>query len=159
LTAKEALDPLRTIDNEINSKLALRSQYKKILDALTQDYLDQTLHSTDYAADRVQSDPQKSRVESIAVQMADSPSRCAMIKRLRAVDDDIDRQVDILVTLKTTAEALINTIADSRYKDLLRYRYINNWKWESISDAMKIDIRWVYRLHGYALQAYDKIRH
>lgn len=159
MTAKEQLEPLRTIDNEINSKLALRTQYARILQQLTQDYIDQAQHlTTDYSADHVQGDPQSSRVESIAVRMADSPRRGAMIKRLQAIDEDLDRQIDILVALKATAERYIDGISSPIHQAVLRYRYLNNQRWPEIARLMHYSLQRIYELHGRALQEYSKAK-
>lgn len=49
-------------------------------------------------------------------------------------------------------EALINQLEDEKYKLLLTYRYMENLTWETISEKMNYDVRWIYVLHKKALK-------
>ena len=42
-------------------------------------------------------------------------------------------------------------LEDGRLRDVMRYRYIDGMKWEQIAVVMRLDYRWVLRLHGRAL--------
>lgn len=53
-------------------------------------------------------------------------------------------------------ENAILGMADPRYRLLLRYRYMDGLKWETIADLMHYEVRWLYVLHGQALQAIEK---
>lgn len=72
---------------------------------------------------------------------------------------EIDRKIDEYVDLTRTIEAQIAAIPDGRYRDILTWRYINDWSWDQIMKAMNYDRRWVFRLHGLALTEIEKIRH
>lgn len=77
--------------------------------------------------------------------------------KLVDLEREIDRQVDALVDLKREAKRLIAAIPDSRYRDILCWRYINLWGWEKISQAMDYDRMSVWRLHNKALTALEKV--
>lgn len=46
----------------------------------------------------------------------------------------------------------IGQIGDSVLSEVLERRYLLYQKWEDIAAAMHRDLRWVYRLHGKALE-------
>lgn len=66
----------------------------------------------------------------------------------REVNEDIDRLID----LKREIQDAIGLLTDDKYKLLLEYRYLCGNTWEQIAEKMRIDLRWVYRMHGRALQ-------
>ena len=69
----------------------------------------------------------------------------------------INAEIDRLVDLKEEARTKINQLKDTRYVSLLTDYYINCKTWEQVADDMGYDSRWVYRLHGRALQSFSKI--
>ena len=69
----------------------------------------------------------------------------------------INAEIDRLVNLKEEARSKINQLKDTRYVSLLTDYYINCKTWEQVADDMGYDLRWVYRLHGRALQSFSKI--
>lgn len=76
--------------------------------------------------------------------------------RLALLTEDLERQINQLITQNQLAERLINTLPDPRHQDVLRYRYLNGWRWEKVAEAMGYDLRWVLRLHGEALDGCGK---
>ena len=54
--------------------------------------------------------------------------------------------------LVSEIERAIDDVPDIRYRDLLRYRYLNGMTWERIAVEMGYTWEYVRRLHGYALQ-------
>jgi DNA-directed RNA polymerase specialized sigma subunit len=66
----------------------------------------------------------------------------------REVNEDIDRLID----LKREIQDAIGLLTDDKYKLLLEYRYLCGNTWEKIAEKMDIEVRWVYQLHGRALQ-------
>lgn len=70
---------------------------------------------------------------------------------------DLTRQLtaqrDRLVSLRQTLGGAIDAVPDARLRELLRLRYIEGLAWVNIAVKMGYeDIRWVYRLHGRALE-------
>ena len=53
------------------------------------------------------------------------------------------------------AEAMIYRL-DPRYSDILYRRYICDLPWRLISEDLHYDISYVFKLHGQALQEFDK---
>lgn len=90
---------------------------------------------------KVQRDPEYSRVESAVVMIdglsADADARAAEYK-LEARE----------------AEEIIDTLESASHRRLLKLRYINGLSFDAIKTMMGFDdLRWVFRLHGHALEA------
>lgn len=52
-------------------------------------------------------------------------------------------------------EVAINSVSDERFRMILSMRYLDGRTWEYIADKMNYELRWIYILHGRAL---NKIR-
>lgn len=74
------------------------------------------------------------------------------------LENEINAKIDRLVDLQKEIEEIIEAVEDSRYRIILTERYINRKKWEDIADILHIDLRWLYVLHGRALNEI-KIHH
>lgn len=71
----------------------------------------------------------------------------------RAIDADIDRFVD----LKNEALGLLNKMNNPTYMTILHRRYFQHNTFEKIASDMGYSWRWICKLHGRALQEFDKI--
>jgi DNA-directed RNA polymerase sigma subunit (sigma70/sigma32) len=63
----------------------------------------------------------------------------------------INEEIDKLVDLKEEIRGVIEAVFDKDEQTVLRFRYIHNYTWEQIGDAMKADARTVRRWHDKAL--------
>lgn len=79
------------------------------------------------------------------------------IVRMISLENEIRRDEERLCTDKTAALDLIGRIPNPEYQTVLISRYFKNESWESIAEAMFYTERWIYKLHGWALQELDKI--
>ncbi len=77
------------------------------------------------------------------------------IDKIIAIEEQINQKIDKLVIVRREIETVIDGVDNPTYRTLLRYRYICGMKWEAIADTMSRDLRWIYRLHGYALKKID----
>ena len=48
-------------------------------------------------------------------------------------------------------ENAIEGVQDPRLRLILRYKYMDGLKWETIADLMHYEISWIFRMHGQAL--------
>ena len=71
--------------------------------------------------------------------------------KIAELDKMLMADIDCLVTLKADICKAIDAVEDMRYRRLLELRYRHYESWEQIAVDMGYDIRWVYRLHGEAL--------
>lgn len=74
------------------------------------------------------------------------------VARLVDTKNEIISMIDNLLALKKEIEGVIAELENPKYSQILTLRYINGKKWENIAQIMHMDLRWVHRLHGRALQ-------
>lgn len=82
---------------------------------------------------------------------------------LDEIVDKLDSQIekvnaawDELIDKRDNAKALINKVEDESGRCVLHRYYILIQTWEQIAVEMNYTIRWVYKLHGKALQDLEK---
>jgi hypothetical protein len=158
MTAKEYLEPLRTLDREIHMMLVemerltdLTDRRQNIIDAYTR-------ITASFANGRVQDDPERSRVEDCAVALAEAERADGSVQEgIRLRVSGLDAQIKRLLAYREEAQDMIGRIGKPHYRQVLQNRYINNLKWDTIADVMKYDVRWVLILHGRALQDFDRL--
>lgn len=73
------------------------------------------------------------------------------------LQDEINRDIDRLVDLKTEIVTTIKNIENKEYQTLLEKRYLCFDTWEQIAVDMNYSIRWVHNIHGKALKELSKI--
>ena len=134
MDAKTYLRQLHDLDREIDALLQRRERYEALATRRTASYSDM---------------PRGGRTESSVEYFA-----CRLVE----LAQDIDAKIDAFVDLTREAEHLIEQVQDERYRRILKYRYLNGWRWERIAEAMNYDRRQVTRLHGDALQAFGGVR-
>ena len=72
------------------------------------------------------------------------------------VEREIKQRIEEYTELTREIEAAIARIPDDRYRDILRWRYVNGWKWERIAKEMNYsDMKWLWNLHRRALEALE----
>ena len=131
MTAKEYLRQLQRRDARINALIERQQRYRELASRRTAVYRNAP-GGGGGGTRRVSS------VEEYAVKIVD-------------LEREIDRRIDEYADLTREIEAAIARIPDGRYRDVLRFRYVNGWSWEKIAEEMRYDRRWVYRIHGRAL--------
>lgn len=131
MTAKEYLRQLSRKDARIKALLERQRRYRELAERRTAVYRD-----TPGGGQR-----HVSPVEEYATKIID-------------LEREIVRRIDEYADLTREVEAAIDRIGDDRYRDVLRFRYINGWGWEKIAREMHYELRWLHYLHGRALQEF-----
>lgn len=72
-----------------------------------------------------------------------------------AINDDIVKMVLAIQEIR----GLIAGVQDDKQRIVLYKRYLEYQKWENIAVELDLDIRWVHRIHGRALNEILKTRH
>lgn len=80
-----------------------------------------------------------------------------MVFKILELEEEIRNDEDNLKREKTKALELIGRIAEPECQTVLISRYFKNESWEDIASAMFYTERWIYKLHGRALQELDAI--
>lgn len=79
------------------------------------------------------------------------------IAALEGYAERIAVQWDKLIALREDAKVLIERIADGRYREVLTRRYLQGQSFEQAAVGMGFDYRWTRRLHGRALNEFQKL--
>jgi DNA-directed RNA polymerase specialized sigma subunit len=79
------------------------------------------------------------------------------ISALEGYAERVNAKWDKLIELRKEAGALIDTLQDGRYREVLRRRYLWGQTLEKIAADLRFDYRWVKRLHGRALAEFQKL--
>lgn len=96
------------------------------------------------------------KLKDVNVQSSGGTSYEDKLSRLMEMHDEINLKIDKLVNYKLTLSIELNALDDDRYRLILSERYLMGKKFEEIAVERSYDIRWVYRLHGQALQAFGE---
>jgi hypothetical protein len=132
MNAKEYLSQAFKLDQRINSKLEQVASLQDLAAKVT----------ASYTTDRVDGTKQRSPMENAIVKLVD-------------LEYEIDADIDRLVDLKRELSTFIMQVPNSTFRLLLELRYLVGNTWEDVSKTMEYDLRWIYRLHGRALQEAD----
>lgn len=79
------------------------------------------------------------------------------IAKIIDLQAEINRDIDRLVDLKKELFGTIKAVGDTEFQTILEKRYLCFQSWEKISVEMGYDLRWLYRLHGKALDVVREI--
>lgn len=78
---------------------------------------------------------------------------CYMIEK----EDELDRDIDRLVALKTQISEVIDGVVNPKYHRILEERYLSFKTWRQIADDLQCDPRWVRNVHDRALGVVDRL--
>lgn len=69
---------------------------------------------------------------------------------------DLERRVNAkireMVRVKQSAMDVIDRVDEARLREVLELYYLDGYSWDQVAAQMGLDKRWVFRLHGRALQ-------
>lgn len=80
-----------------------------------------------------------------------------LIARIDALERDIVSELQDLTEKRHAIIKEIERVPNENYKQLLFDRYILCQKWEQIALNRNTGVRWIYRMHGKALAAFEKV--
>ncbi|MEI6132420.1 MAG: DUF1492 domain-containing protein [Bacillota bacterium] len=129
MTAKEYLGLAYRIDQRINSKLEQITSLREL-----------ALKATSTLTDMPHSPTKNtSKMANIICKMVD-------------LEDEINKDIDMLVDLKCEIVSLIKKIHNTEYQTLLELRYLCFKTWEQIAVDMGYSSQHIFRLHDKALK-------
>ena len=135
MTAKQYLSQAIQLDRRIRAK---RADIKRLRDL--------ACSVSGSSGDHVGHAGVSDRVGSSAAKIADLEAE---------IDADIRRYTE----LHREIAAVIDSVPDARYAELLTLRYLCGETWERIAVGMNYSYRRVLQLHGFALQAVERRLH
>lgn len=134
MTAKQYLRQLERINHIINSKQLQLDELRVIGSGFK---------AIDYAADRVQTSP-RDRMADIMARWVD-------------LEEEINEIIDRYVDTKNRIINEVNSLQDARYMSILYKRYVEFKPLVVVAYEMNYDYKWTCKLHGDALQTFDKL--
>lgn len=141
MTAKEYLQSVRRANTDADRHISRLEHYREAAGYGT----------GKREASRISGTSQRSRVEDNVCAMIDYEREHQLMGRANdAVDEFVDR--------RKSACDIIALIPRERYREVLYRYYIDGLTWRQVAEQMGIGIRRVYKLHGWALVIFDKIK-
>ncbi len=136
LTAKEYLSQAYRIDQRINSKIEQVRSLRDLAEKATATLSDMPRNPS----------PNHHRMEDFLCKALD-------------LENEINADLCRLIDTKREIVTVVKCVENRELQTLLEMRYLCYKTWEEIAVEMHFDLRWVYRLHGRALDEVDAIRH
>ena len=133
MTAKEYLRQIGVLDAKINRRMKQVEELRLLA----------TGTGSLAPSERVQSSGSGDKMSGIVIKWVD-------------MEHEVTAMIDQLVNLKDRIIGEIHQLDDERYIRILEMRYIDQERWEQIAVNMSMDVRHIYRLHGYALQEFTQ---
>jgi len=75
-----------------------------------------------------------------------------IVEKIVDLQVEINKDIDRLVDLKREIVQIIRSVIDTEFQTLLELRYLCFKPWEQIAVEMGYDLRYVFKLHGRALE-------
>lgn len=134
MDTKQYLSQISRLDRMIKNKMTELSQYKDLAYGL----------SAINNEEKVQSTP-------------DFDKMTGKIAKILEMESKIDSLIDEYVDKKNLIVSQIDSMENEIYYEILFARYIEKKTFEKIADEMSYSWRQIIRLHGRALQEFEKI--
>lgn len=134
MTVKEYLRRVRDAERELR---AVEREYQRARDDIT------NLKAMEYDRDKVGN--------SHIGDLSDA------IVTLEKYAERVNARWDELIAFREEAKKQLEQIKDWRYRAVLEQRYLLGESWEQIAVGMGYNYRWILRLHGKALQEFQKL--
>lgn len=131
MTAKQYLRQAYRLNDLINSDLAELEQLKVLSTSV--------------------SSPNLSGMPGSGTRKQEAPFVNAVMKIIE-LEKVIDAEIDRFVDLKKEIRDVINKVPDNSQKLVLKLRYIQFLKWESVASEMDLSLKQVHRIHNEALK-------
>lgn len=74
------------------------------------------------------------------------------IAKIIDLEAEINTDIDEMIETKAGIEKTIENVRDERYKEILRLRYVKDYRLEKIAVEMNYNYRWIKRLHKKAVE-------
>lgn len=133
MDTKQYLQQISRLDRMINNKLAEISQLRELAMSV----------SAVKNEERVQTTPNFDKIGN---------AYC----KIEEMEEKLDKLIDEFVDKKNLIISQIDKIENETYYDILFARYIEKKTFEKIADEMTYSWRQIIRLHGRALQEFEK---
>ncbi len=79
------------------------------------------------------------------------------IEKICEIEKQLNNEIAHRSQMRDKVYGIVMSVQSVRHREILYQRYILGKKWENIAVDSRLDLRWVYRLHGQALQIVSKL--
>lgn len=79
-----------------------------------------------------------------------------VVPKMMELDELINDQIQQIVEKQIQAEKIIRRIDSIKYRETLRWYYVENLKWHEVAERMNYDIYYIQKLNGRALEEAEK---
>ena len=134
METKQYLNQIERLEKQIQNKLSEIYQLKTMACSVT----------VSNENDRVQTSPDKDRLGSTVAKLVD-------------LEEETNRLVDEFVDKRNHIISQIDSMENVDYYHILSLRYVSKNTFEGIADKTGWSIRQVFKLHGRALQEFEKL--
>lgn len=134
MDTKQYLNQIERLEKQIQNKLSEIYQLKTMACSV----------SVSNEKDRVQTSPDKDRLGSTVAKIVD-------------LEKETDRLVDEFVEKRNHIIGQIDSIQNMDYYHILSLRYVSRNTFDDIAEKTGWSIRQVFKLHGRALQEFEKL--
>lgn len=134
MTAKEYLGQAYRLDQRINSKLQQVESLRSLTQRVTASYDGEAVSHT-------------RNVYSLQ----------DAILHLMEAEEDLNRQIDELISLKVEIGKIIDQVRNESYRLILEKRYLCFLPWDQIAADMHYSRRWVLNRHEQAVAVVDRL--
>ena len=134
MMAKEYLGQAYRLDQRINSKLQQVESLRSLTQKVTASYSGEPVSHT-------------RNVTSLQ----------DTILRLMEAEEQVNQQIDELVSLKMNIASLIDQVRNESYRLILEKRYLCFLSWDEIATDLHYSSRWVRNVHERALEVVGKL--
>ena len=134
MTAKEYLRQIAVLDAKIKRRQTEIEELKTAATHITTVFDENKIQSSGRADDKIAN----------------------IVTRWMTMEQNVAEMLDQLMTLRHKIIGEIHQLTDDRYIRILEMRYVDRETFEQIAVTMHMDIRHIFRLHGYALQEFTQ---
>lgn len=135
MRAKEYLGQIRILDVKINNKIRQRDELLSHI---------MSISASENTPDRVQTQRNLDPLGNDMVRYLD-------------MEREISSMINTMIITKDKLIGQIHQLSNPNHIELLFKRYVECKTWEQIADEMHYTLRWVYSLHGSALQEFTTV--
>lgn len=82
---------------------------------------------------------------------SDGQSLARSVERITKAQQELQAQIDACCAVRQEVAAAINRVTDERDQEILRRRYLLGQSFEKTAAEMRLEYRWVRRLHKRAI--------
>ena len=90
-------------------------------------------------------------IERLSIELEKWEERAEYGIEVSDILDILKRRAEEAAAQRAEVERMVSTFEDPKLRMVIALRYLQGLKWEEIEDAMRLEYRWLLRLHRRAL--------